>query len=104
MTCLLNLNIPSLLVHVFLCSLVCFPCRYLTLALETTEVTSWRFQTPSPRIQWVLLRLPFQARGRSIPLPYSFPPYYAMFQTHTAMIPTSQQTIVLLSYRCSTTT
>src|ERR1043165_4823083 len=26
---------------------------------------------------------------------------YAMFKTHTTMIPTSQQTIVLLSYRCS---
>src|SRR3954466_10627957 len=26
---------------------------------------------------------------------------YAMFKTHTAMTPTSQQTIVLLSYRCS---
>src|SRR3954463_15005264 len=28
---------------------------------------------------------------------------YAMFKTHTAMIPTSQQTLVLLNYRCSAT-
>ena len=26
---------------------------------------------------------------------------YAMFKTHTAMIPTTQQTFVLLGYRCS---
>ena len=39
MLCLLNLNIPSLPMHSILCLLVCFPCRYLTLAPETAEET-----------------------------------------------------------------
>ena len=61
----------------------------------------------------------YPGKGRYIPLPYNFPATllscslercldpihftYAIIQTHTAMIPTSQQTIVLLSYRCSAT-
>ena len=35
----LNLNMPSLPVLCIYCLLVCFPCRYLTLAPETAEET-----------------------------------------------------------------
>ena len=78
-------------------------CRHQHLRLPRR--LKWRFPTPSPRIQWVLLRRLIQARGRSISLPYNFPPIllscslehcldpihftYAINQTHTAMIPTS---------------
>src|ERR1044071_5939054 len=56
--------------------LTCVPYLAGTLRwhLRPPRRLSWRFSTPSPRIQWVLLRRPIQARGRSIPLSYNFTP------------------------------
>src|SRR4051812_44206980 len=68
----INLNMPSWHVLCIHCLLVCFPCRYLTLAPETVEESFVEISDTEPEIQWVLLRRPIQARGRSIPLPCSF--------------------------------
>src|SRR3954468_15254030 len=109
---------PSLLVLASLAYLCVFLAGVLTLAPDAAEETYVELSDTEPRIPWVLLRLPIQARGRSVSLLYNFlllpscslrtllidPIHlYAMFKTQTDMIPTSQQTIVLLSYRCSAT-
>src|SRR3954469_2845039 len=95
---------------VYLCA---FLCRYLTLAPETIEETFVEISDTEPEDPVGAPTLLIQARGRSIPLPYNPPTLlrcslkrcldpihftYAMFQTHTTMIPTSQQNMLLLCY------
>src|SRR3954471_18212321 len=94
-----------------------FPCRYRTLAPETDEETYVELSDTEPEstVGSASTTLP----GKGEKLCHYFITFCsclavdlercclilstlnAMFKTHTAMIPTTQQTIVLLSYRCS---
>src|ERR1043165_5754844 len=70
---MLNLIMPSLPVFASIAYLCAFLAGTLREHLRPPRRLTWSCPTPSPRIPWVLLRLPYQARGRLITLPYSFP-------------------------------
>src|ERR1044071_10171256 len=99
------------------CLLVCLPCRYHTLAPETAEETYVELSDTEPEDTVGSASTTLPGKGEN--LCHYFITFcsclavvlerhclilstlYAMFKTHTAMIPTPQQTIALLGYRCS---
>src|SRR3954468_16456225 len=56
-----------------LCLLVCFPCRYVTLAPETAEETFVEISDTETEDPVGAATTTFPGKGRSVSLPYNFP-------------------------------
>ena len=97
---------------------MCFSCRYLTLAPETADETYVEVSDTEPEDTATSASMTdYPSKGKIYTITWYISAYlpscslerlfepihlaYDTFKNQTAMIPTSQQNFVLLSYRCS---
>src|SRR3954470_24228966 len=82
----LNLIIPSLPVHCTHCLLVCFPCRYLTLAPETAEETYVEISDTEPEDPVGTPSTTYPAKGEIYSITLYLPAYLLSFSLERCFI------------------